>query len=200
MNIETNIASGSPRRWRSAAVGIGVLLLGATACSSATHAATGGGGAGGSGGSAMTVSVAKAGSVGRVLVDSSGATLYVNNRDTATHQACTAACQVFWQPLTVSGHGMPTASGAVTGALGVRQTSAGRQVTYRGKLLYTFTQDHSAGQANGNNFTDSFNGVQFTWLAATPSGTAAAGSSPSQGGGGGYGSSGSGGGYGGGGY
>lgn len=196
MNTEAHIVSRIPRQWRTAAVGIGVLLLGATACSSATHAAAGGGGSGGSGGSAKTVSVATVGGVGRVLVDSSGQTLYVNNRDTAAHQMCTSSCQVFWQPLTVSGQSTPTAAGAVSSGLGVRTTPTGRQVTYHGKLLYTFTQDHSAGQANGNNFSDSFSGVQFTWVAATPSGkmTPAPASSSSSGGGG-YGNGGGYGGY-----
>ena len=85
-------------RWRAAAAGVGGLLLTVAACSSGgSHSSAAGGG------SAKTVTVATVGSVGRVLVDSAGATLYVNNRDTASHQMCTTACQVFWQPLTVSG-------------------------------------------------------------------------------------------------
>ena len=73
-------------------------------------------------------------------------------------------------------------------ALGVQTTSAGRQVTYHGHPLYTFTQDHSSGQANGNDFADSFGGVHFVWRAATPGGSAASTpTSSSPAGGGGYG-------------
>ncbi len=37
------------------------------------------------------------------------------------------------------------------------------QLTYNGKPLYTFRLDTAAGQAHGNDFTDSFNDTRFTW-------------------------------------
>ncbi len=172
MRAFSHLPSGNSYRWRAAAAGVGGLLLTVAACSSGSHSTAAGGG------SDKSVTVATVGSVGHVLVDSTGATLYVNNRDTASHQMCTTACQVFWQPLTVSGHATPTGGSGVS-ALGVQTTSAGRQVTYHGQPLYTFTQDHSSGQANGNDFTDSFGGVRFAWRAATPgAATAPANSAP----------------------
>jgi hypothetical protein len=54
------------------------------------------------------------------------------------------------------------------------------QVTLDGRPLYTFSFDHSAGEVNGDGTKDSFDGTDFTWHVATPSGRAAAApSSPS---------------------
>ena len=57
-----------------------------------------------------------------------------------------------------------------------------KQVTDDGKPLYTFTED-SKGKVTGNDFSDDFNGQQFTWHAVMSeqssgsSGTSGTGSS-----------------------
>jgi predicted lipoprotein with Yx(FWY)xxD motif len=69
-----------------------------------------------------------------------------------------------------------------------RSDTSADQLTFQGKPLYTFKLDTGAGKAQGNNVTDSFSGMSFTWHAATT--TAAAPTqapSSSSGGGGGYG-------------
>jgi len=48
------------------------------------------------------------------------------------------------------------------------------QVTYEGKPLYTFTDDSGPGHADGNGFTDTFDGTDFQWHAAAVSGSAPA--------------------------
>lgn len=50
------------------------------------------------------------------------------------------------------------------------------QVAFDGQPLYTFSFDRSAGQVNGDGEADSFDGVDFTWHAARPTGAAPAGS------------------------
>lgn len=136
-----------------------------------------------------TVSTKSVSGVGTVLVDSKGDVLYTNNQDTASKQACTAACQSIWPALMASGQ--PTSSdSAVQAKLGVMNG----QVTFNGKPLYTFVQD-SPGQATGNGFMDSFGGTNFTWTAASTSGspsssattTSSSSSSSGSSGGGGYG-------------
>ena len=60
----------------------------------------------------------------------------------------------------------------------VRRPDGRTQVTYRGRPLYTFTEDTKPGDVKGNGFKD-----VGTWLAATTNGTATATATPPSGGG-----------------
>ncbi len=91
-----------------------------------------------------------------------GKTLYYLTSDTATHIACTGQCTTFWPPLISTG--LPTSSDALPHKLSIRRDANGRQVEYDGHLLYTFSGDLSAGQANGEGIT----GFGGTWHVATP--------------------------------
>lgn len=119
-----------------------------------------------SGGGNQAVSVANVGGAGRVLVDSQGRTLYASDQENAAGKVlCTGSCTSIWKPLTVSG-GTPK-GGAVAARLGVMKRPDGsRQVTYNGKLLYTFTQE-GPGEVTGNGVKDSFDGQHFTWHVVT---------------------------------
>ena len=108
---------------------------------------------------AATVSAKQIGGTGNVLVDSSGHALYANDQENGM-ALCDGACTSFWTPLTV--HGTPKGS-SITGKLGVvRRPDGAKQVTYNGKLLYTFYED-GADQVKGDGFDDAFGGRQFTW-------------------------------------
>lgn len=113
-----------------------------------------------------TVSVANVGDTGAVLVDSSGQALYASNQENAAGMVlCTGPCNSFWEPLTVSG-GAPE-GGPVATHLGViKRPDGSRQVTYDGKLLYTFTQE-GPGEVTGDGFEDTFDGEQFVWHVVT---------------------------------
>jgi predicted lipoprotein with Yx(FWY)xxD motif len=107
-----------------------------------------------------TVSVKEIGGASNVLVDSTGHALYANDQETGGMVLCDDACLSFWTPLTVSG--TPTGD-SLTGKLGVvRRPDGSKQVTYNGKLLYTFYLD-KPGQVGGDGFDDAFGGQQFTW-------------------------------------
>jgi predicted lipoprotein with Yx(FWY)xxD motif len=117
-------------------------------------------GAQGSSTGTTTVSVERLGGAG-VLVDSAGKALYANDQESGGKVLCTGACTSFWTPLTVSS-GAPTES-STTGKLGVVERPDGtEQVTYNGKLLYSFSEDQPE-QVTGDGFTDAFGGQQFTW-------------------------------------
>jgi predicted lipoprotein with Yx(FWY)xxD motif len=117
-------------------------------------------GAQGSSTGSTTVSVERLGGAG-VLVDSAGKALYANDQESGGKVLCTGACTSFWTPLTVSS-GAPTES-STTGKLGVVERPDGtEQVTYNGKLLYSFSEDQPE-QVTGDGFTDAFGGQQFTW-------------------------------------
>jgi predicted lipoprotein with Yx(FWY)xxD motif len=132
-------------------------------------AATKGGGGGGdmsspgapaSNAGGATVSAKQIDGSGTVLVDSSGMALYANDQETGGTVLCDGACLSFWTPLTISG--APKGS-SLPGTLGVvKRPDGAKQVTYNGKLLYTFYLDQP-GKVGGDGFDDAFGGQQFTW-------------------------------------
>src|ERR1700719_351203 len=75
-------------------------------------------------GAPATVGVASA-SLGQILVDSQGRTLYLFKKDTGTTSTCTGACAAAWPPLLVIGK--PTAgSGASASLLGTTTRAEGK--------------------------------------------------------------------------
>jgi len=116
-----------------------------------------------------TVSVKKLPNVGRVLVDAKGRALYRSDQEKRGMVLCDGACLSFWTPLTISG-GAPK-SGSLPGTLGiVRRPDGAKQVTYDGKLLYSFYLD-KPGQVVGDGFEDAFGGRQLTWHVVHANGT-----------------------------
>jgi predicted lipoprotein with Yx(FWY)xxD motif len=80
-------------------------------------------------------------SLGKIVVDSKGHTLYLFEKDRNGKSACAGACAQNWPPLTVKG--TPKAgSGLKASRLGTTRRGDGRrQVTYGGHPLYTFVVD-----------------------------------------------------------
>jgi predicted lipoprotein with Yx(FWY)xxD motif len=129
------------------------------------------------------VSVNK-GSLGRMLVDVHGRTLYLFEKDKNGKSACKGTCKAFWPPLLTKGK--PRAAGGVKAAwLGrAKRTDGGMQVTYRGHPLYRFSLDTKAGQTKGEGLND----FGAHWYAVSPQGVKlTAPSTGNSGGGGGYG-------------
>jgi predicted lipoprotein with Yx(FWY)xxD motif len=141
-------------------------------------AATGCGGGGGKSSSSpsasgstagATISAKQIGGAGNVLVDSDGMALYANDQETRGMALCDGACLSFWTPLTISG-GTPKGD-SLNGKLGVvKRPDGDSQVTFNGKLLYTFYED-SPGQVRGDGFDDAFSGRTFTWHVVHANGT-----------------------------
>ena len=84
----------------------------------------------------------------RILVDSTGRTLYLFKADSATNSACSGACAVAWPPLLANG--TPAAGAGLTASkVGTITRSGGsRQVTYNGHPLYLFIKDTKPGDLN----------------------------------------------------
>jgi predicted lipoprotein with Yx(FWY)xxD motif len=147
-------------------------------------AACGGGGAATaatpttSSGASATVGVGNS-SLGSILVNSAGRTLYLFKADVGTKSACTGACAAAWPPLLATGK--PTAGAGLTASkLGTSTRSGGKQqVTYNGHPLYLFVQDHKPGQTTGQGVT----AFGAPWFALTPAGNQASGSASSSSGG-----------------
>jgi predicted lipoprotein with Yx(FWY)xxD motif len=172
------------RRITFAAGALMLLLAACSKSSSVTPAAGGGGSAGGTTGAA-TVSLTPSSSLGSILTDSSGRTLYLYQKDSGTASVCTGSCAALWPPLTTTG--TPTAGSGVTGSmLGTTMRADGStQVTYNGHPLYLYVGDSGPGQTNGQGVQDFF--------VVNGSGNKVAGTTSGNGGGNGYGG---GGGYG----
>jgi predicted lipoprotein with Yx(FWY)xxD motif len=126
--------------------------------------------------------------VGSVLVDGSGRTLYMFERDTAGKSNCSGACAQNWPPAASTTAGSGVAKGKLTT---IKRSDGTSQAAYAGHPLYRFSGDQAAGDTNGQG-QDAFGGK---WYAVSATGSAVKSSS----GGGSSGGS-SGGGYGSGGY
>jgi predicted lipoprotein with Yx(FWY)xxD motif len=147
------------------AVGIGAGACGSSATSTTTSPGSTTAAPAGGGGGAVVVKSAQVGSVGTVLVNAKGRTLYHYTPDTATKVACVGGCATLWPPLLVpAGTTSPTGASGLTGFGTVARTGGELQVTYHGMPLYIYSGDSSAGQANGQ-------GLGGVWHVITVSST-----------------------------
>ena len=113
-------------------------VAGATKPAKKTHAAPS---------SLSDVKVTAISGFGQVLTTSTGMALYTYGPDSKNHSACTAACATAWPALTVGPKVRPK---GVKGLGTFRRSSILFQVTYRGRPLYTYVGDTSAGTVTGN--------------------------------------------------
>jgi predicted lipoprotein with Yx(FWY)xxD motif len=98
------------------------------------------------------VNLVKHATLGNILVDSAGRTLYRFTPDIInTASTCYDKCAVAWPPLLTDGN--PIAGEGVNGnLLGVTTRKDGtQQVMYNGMPLYYFAKDVAAGDVNGQN-------------------------------------------------
>lgn len=142
---------------------IGLVIVVAAALSLA--GLSNGTAASGSASSPTSISTART-TLGTIVVDGRGRTLYLFEKDSRRHSACAGACAAYWPPLLA--HGTPKArGGARQGLLGtIKRSNGARQVTYAGHPLYRFIQDTKRGETTGE-------GSQLFgagWDALTPAG------------------------------
>jgi predicted lipoprotein with Yx(FWY)xxD motif len=85
-------------------------------------------------------------SVGKVLVDARGRSLYTRSLDTSRKSTCYGSCAAAWPPFLTSAKPVAGA-GAKQALLGTtRRTNGKLQVTYAGNPLYYAGQDVQPGQ------------------------------------------------------
>jgi predicted lipoprotein with Yx(FWY)xxD motif len=134
-------------------------------------------------GRAATIGMTKT-SLGNVLVDTQGRTIYLFQKDSGTKSTCSGGCAAAWPPVRASGK--PTVgSGLTASKVGTTPRSDGKpQVTYNGHPLYLFQNDQNAGDTNGQGV----NAFGAAWYVMSPAGNAiiTSGSSSNVGGGSGY--------------
>lgn len=87
---------------------------------------------------------------GGMLVDSKGMTVYTFDKDTADSgkSACTGQCAENWVPVK-AGDAAPALPYST-----ITREDGTKQLTYKGKPLYTYAKDKKAGEKTGDKFKD----------------------------------------------
>jgi predicted lipoprotein with Yx(FWY)xxD motif len=134
-----------------AAAAVAVLAAGCGSSSSGSQTVSPASGGGSQ--AAASTTTTQSTSIGTVLADSKGRTVYELVGDTAANSKCSSACQAIWPPVM----------------------SGGKIMVVHGHPAFTFTGDSAAGQTHGEGSKDTWG----LWLALTPSGSPiAAGAAP----------------------
>ena len=105
-------------------------------------------------------------SLGRIVVDSKGHTLYLFEKDKGRRSTCYGACAAYWPPALT--HGKPKARAGLKQSLigTTRRRNGSVQVTYAGHPLYRYSGDTGAGQTTGAGLQDFGGG----WDPVSPAG------------------------------
>lgn len=113
---------------------------------------------------AVTIHTASVGSVGTVLVDATGFTLYHLKTETPGKIVCTGSCEGVWPPVLLPAGATSAMAGmGLNGGLGtIKRPDGSTQVTYKSMPLYRYSGDTAPGQDNGE-------GIQNVWFAVTTS-------------------------------
>jgi predicted lipoprotein with Yx(FWY)xxD motif len=155
----------------------GAIAAGCSSGNSGSGGSSSGGGGGiyGGGGSSptsgqsgpATVSTAST-TLGSILVDGKGRTLYLFQKDQPNQSACSGACVSAW-PVDPSS-GTPKAGSGVKASLlsTIKRTDGSTQVTYNKHPLYYYSGDTQAGQQNGQGL----NAFGALWYVVAPAGAA----------------------------
>lgn len=104
-------------------------------------------------------------SLGKVLVDADGMTVYLLTADKPGKSTCDSSCLAYWPVVPPLGKGAKPAG--VMAPVASTTTPSGKPIeTVGGWPLYTFVQDKAPGDVTGEG-VKSFGG---TWYAVSPSG------------------------------
>jgi predicted lipoprotein with Yx(FWY)xxD motif len=169
------VPNGRRRTWVAVPIGLGALAL-AAACQPY-------GGTSNAASSASAPASAAAGAVvgpsstslGTILVNAEGRTVYDFANDTGGMSTCNGGCAQTWLPVAAP-DSLPASLPGVPAALGSTMRSDGsKQLTVAGHPVYTFDGDSAPGQTNGEGLT--LNGG--LWTVVSPEGSAPAARSSS---------------------
>jgi predicted lipoprotein with Yx(FWY)xxD motif len=113
-------------------------------------------------------------SLGTILVDGKGRTVYDFANDKNGRSTCTGQCAANWLFVPAPAP-LPKSLPGVTGALGsTTRPDGGRQLTVAGHPVYTFVGDSAPGQTNGQGIV--LNGG--LWTVVSPAGAPLPGARP----------------------
>ena len=82
-----------------------------------------------------------------MLTDGKGMTLYVFDNDSGGKSACTGGCATIWPPVMADDSAKLGANYST-----ITRDDGKKQVAYKGKPLYAWTNDKKPGDTTGDNF------------------------------------------------
>jgi len=105
--------------------------------------------------------------LGQILVDGSGRTLYLFERDQGTPSSCYDACAGVWPPATATG--APVAGAGVHQSLlaTMARKDGSMELVYNGHPLYYFISDKQPGDTTGQ----ALSSFGADWYVLSPAGT-----------------------------
>jgi predicted lipoprotein with Yx(FWY)xxD motif len=105
-------------------------------------------------------------SLGRIVANGKGHTLYLFEKDKGRRSTCYGACAAYWPPALT--HGKPQARAGLKQSLigTTRRRNGTTQVTYAGHPLYRYSGDTGPGQTTGAGLQDFGGG----WDPVSPAG------------------------------
>jgi predicted lipoprotein with Yx(FWY)xxD motif len=172
--------SGLLRRPLVALVALAAVGVLAAGCGSSNSGSGGSGSGGGLYGDSSAPTTAPSGvatvsatstSLGMILVDGSGRTLYLFEKDQPNQSACAGACVAAW-PVDQSSGTPKVGSGVEASMLGtIKRSDNTTQVTYNQHPLYYYQGDSGAGQENGQGI----NAFGAKWFVVNSAGAAVTG-------------------------
>lgn len=130
---------------------------------------------GGASAAAATIDVADNQSLGPILTDADGNTVYLFEKDEADESYCSGECASVWPPVTTDGDAQAGDGADASLLTTIERDDGTQQVAYDGHPLYLYQGDSKPGDANGNGL-DQF-GAE--WYALTPDGSTAEGTGES---------------------
>lgn len=106
-------------------------------------------------------------SLGTVLTDRRGITVYLFEKDAGPVSSCYGACASAWPPVAAAGGQLTAGAGANQALLGTTARTDGKtQLTYAGHPLYYFVGDSKPGDTTGQGLQNFGGG----WDVLTPAG------------------------------
>ena len=87
--------------------------------------------------------------LGRILVNGSGRTLYLFEKDKGPMSTCFGACASAWPPATTAARPVAGPGLASAKLTEVARKGGARQLVYNGHPLYFYAGDQGPGQTNG---------------------------------------------------
>ena len=172
------MSRSKPSTFLAATAAIPLVALAAAGCGSNDNGTATAASPKTSSGHVATIGVADSGSLGTILVDSQGRSVYLFKKDTGTKSTCFGACATQWPPVRATGK--PTVGMGLTASkVGTTARSDGKpQVTYNGHPLYRFVGDQAPGDTSGQGLT----AFGASWFALSPAGNQVSGQGSTSGG------------------
>lgn len=139
---------------------VSLSIVGLSGCASTPPAAESGPSSEGTG---AELAVADS-TLGEIVVDGEGMTVYVFDKDTADSgkSACSGECLAAWPPVETT-NDSPTADGITGEVATITRDDGSLQITLNGLPLYLYSPDEAAGEVTGQ-------GVSGVWWVVGPDG------------------------------